>query len=305
MRKGLSVALLMVAALSAASRSDAQIKYELYNEQGATAPCLGIGLGMLIAKKCESAFQKAGFVVEKELGSSGLSVGSAGAENGMVSAVVPGSAAAQAGFVVGDRVVEVDGHPAMPAPAEVVAQRSFGPRDRPLHVKIRRNGAEQELEFARVEKVPPPPPKGEGMLTSERPIINWRGQFAPCIGMGPTVEIAYAYCDRHFASFGFIRLNQFAAPGFIIDPARLDSAVVSVVDLDSPAAKAGLKAGDTILAIEGVPLTPDAGANVHMLLFGKAGQTHQVVIQRGGQEKRLSLTLGPRIRPGDEAKEKS
>lgn len=80
--------------------------------------------------------------------------------------------------------MSVDGHPARPTPAKMVAHMAFGPRSKELHLKIRRDGAEQELAFARVAMDPPPPPKREGMLISERPIINWRGQFAPCMGMG-------------------------------------------------------------------------------------------------------------------------
>jgi S1-C subfamily serine protease len=305
-RSSIGVMLVLAAVLGISGTSSAQVKYELYNEQGATAPCIGIGIGVFIAKKCESAFAKAGFVVEKDLGESGVTLGLTGDSDGVVTAVAAGSAGAQAGFAVGDVLVSVDGHPARPTPAEMVAQMSYGPRKKELHVKVLRGGAEQELVFERMAKEPPPSPKGEGMMTTERPIINWRGQFAPCIGFGPTMEVAFAYCDKHFEPFGFIRTNEFAVPGFAVDAARLDAAVVSGVDANSPAEKAGLKAGDTIVSLEGKPLAESTGANAKMLLFGKAGQVHEVVVRRGEKkEEKLKLTLGPRAKGAEKKDDKA
>jgi S1-C subfamily serine protease len=277
-----------------AGTSDAQVRYELYNEQGASAPCLGIGVGVLIVKKCETAFQREGFVHDTELGFSGLTLGDTGAQDGVVTAVEPGSAGAQAGMKVGDVVVSVDGHLAIPSPAEVLAQRGFGPRGEALHVKIRRNGAEQDLTFARAAANSPHAPKGAGFPMTERPLINWRGQFAPCMGVMPSAELAFAYCDKHFAPFGFIQMKDFSSTGFQVDPARSDAAVVTAVDAGSPAAAAGLKVGDTIVALEGKQLTGSAGANAQMLLFGKTGQAHQVVVRRGDKEVPAALTLTPK-----------
>lgn len=279
--------------LSMSTAASSQVVYELYNEQGASAPCIGIGAGILISKKCVSAFEKAGFVREKELGRTGLTLGEEGSQDGVVAAVAPGSPAALAGIAVGDVVVRVDDRPAAPTPAEVLAQRGFGEREQELHLKIRREGVEQELAFTHEPKEPPPAPKGEGMMTSERPIINWRGQFAPCIGFGPGAMLAYAFCDKHFAPFGFVRLKEFSSPGFAVDPGK-PGAIVSGVDADSPAAKAGLKLVDEILTLNGKQLTGSAGANAKMLLFGKVGQVHRVVIRHGGEEKPVPLTLAPK-----------
>ena len=271
-----------------------QVMYELYNEQGASAPCLGIGAGIFIAKKCVSAFEKAGFVRAKDLGNTGMTLGEDGSQDGVVSAVAPGSPAALAGIGVGDVVVRVDDHPATPTSVEVLAQRGFGERGQELHVKVRRAGAEQEFVFTHEPKEPPPAPKGEGMMTSERPIINWRGQFAPCIGFGPGALLAYAFCDKHFAPFGFVSLKEFSSPGFALDGGK-PGAIVSDVHADSPAAKAGLKVGDEIVALDGKPLTGSAGVNAKMLLFGKVGQVHRVVVRHGSEEKPVSLTLAPKV----------
>ena len=227
---------------------------------------------------------------EKELGTTGLTLGEEGGQDGVVTAVEPASAAALAGLATGDVVVSVDDQPASPTPSQVLAQRGFGERAQELHLKVRRAAGEQEITFAHAPKDPPPSPKGEGMMTSERPIINWRGQFAPCIGFGPGAILAYSFCDKHFAPFGFISLKEFSRPGFTVDAGRPD-VLVSHVDEASPAARAGLKAGDQLLTLNGKPLTGSAGANSKMLLFGKAGQVHRVGIRRGVEDRSVVLTL--------------
>ncbi len=238
---------------------------------------------------------------EKELGSTGLTLGEEGSQDGVVTRVAAGSPAALAGIAVGDVVTRVDDAPASPTSAEVLAQRGFGERGQELHLKIRREGGEQELVFTHEPKEPPPAPKGEGRMMRERPIINWRGQFAPCIGFGPGAMLAFAYCDKHFAPFGFVPLKEFSSPGFALDAAKAGG-FVSVVDADSPAAKAGLRVGDEIVLLDGKPLTGSAGANAKMLLFGKIGQMHRLMVRHGSEEKPVALTLAPKQK-GEEEKQ--
>ena len=299
MFRGRLVLASIILILFAGSTASAQVVYELYNEQGASAPCIGIGVGIVLAKKCVSAFEKAGFVPQKELGSTGLTLGEDGTQDGAVTGVAAGSPAAAAGIAVGDVVVRVDDRPTSPTPDEVLAQRGFGARGQDLHVKIRREGREQELVFAREPKEAPAAPKGEGMMTRERPLINWRGQFAPCIGFGPGAILAFAYCDKHFAPFGFVPLKEFSSAGFAVDAGK-PGGLVSIVDADSPAAQAGLRVGDEIASLDGKPLSGSAGANAKMLLFGKAGQTHRLVVRHGSEEKPISLTLAPRQKGQEE-----
>lgn len=106
-----------------------------------------------------------------------------------------------------------------------------------------------------------------------------------------TAPLVFAFCDKNFESFGFVGMGEFAGTGFQVGTGRSDAAVVSAVDVNSPAAKAGLKVGDEIVAVEGAPLAVSPSANARMLLFGKAGQVHQVVVRRGGKEQAVTLTL--------------
>ncbi len=67
------------------------------------------------------------------------------------------------------------------------------------------------------------------------------------------------------------------------------------VTLGSPAEKAGLKAGDTILKMGGKEIA-DLQAMVDMLRSRKPGDTLDVVFSRAGQLKQVPVILG--VRPG-------
>lgn len=67
------------------------------------------------------------------------------------------------------------------------------------------------------------------------------------------------------------------------------------VTAGSPAEKAGLKAGDTLLKMAGKP-TIDLQAMTEVLRAHKPGDTIQVVFQREGAEKTVAVILG--VRPG-------
>ena len=274
-----------------AAGASGQAKITLYNEQGATAPCLGIGLGMFIVKRCASAFEKQGFVRSKELGDAGLVLDSAPDMDGMIKGVVAGSPAAQAGLQPGDLLISVDGHPTHPVAADVIAQKTFGPIQNDLHLKIKRDGAIQALTFARIPAPPPQAPKGEGMMTVERPIVNWRGQIAPCMGVPPSQMAAYAFCDSHFKPFGFVKFSDVSATGFTVDASITDRAVVASVQAGSPAMKAGLAVGDEIVEIDGEPAKVSASDHAKMLLFGKIGEKRTITYHHGSVEKTATLTL--------------
>jgi serine protease Do len=70
-----------------------------------------------------------------------------------------------------------------------------------------------------------------------------------------------------------------------------NGAVVSSVSADSPAARAGLKAGDVIVEYNGRPVT-DSDSLVNMVVATKPGTTVPVTIYRDNQRKTLSITPG-------------
>ena len=69
---------------------------ELLNRQGATAPCVGLGpIAAPAAKKCVALFQQAGFIANKQIGYSGLTIGTTGNNDGTITAVDPAVAGRQ------------------------------------------------------------------------------------------------------------------------------------------------------------------------------------------------------------------
>lgn len=61
---------------------------------------------------------------------------------------------------------------------------------------------------------------------------------------------------------------------------------------DSPAAKAGLRAGDRVVAIDGRALTPDQAEPLRVKFEdGKPGARHTIEVERGGKRTKLKMTL--------------
>ncbi|MFQ5462078.1 MAG: S1C family serine protease [Phycisphaerae bacterium] len=63
---------------------------------------------------------------------------------------------------------------------------------------------------------------------------------------------------------------------------------------DSPAANGGIEANDIIMAINGDPVTGEAGSVVELVSGHAPGETVDVTVLRGGKERTLKVTLGSR-----------
>jgi C-terminal processing protease CtpA/Prc len=129
------------------------------------------------------------------------------------------------------------------------------------------------------------------MFLSVKPLIDWRGQFIPCMGAGPTGFAAISYCDNHFKSFGFIKTGELGATGFSLDLKRDDSATVATVEPGSPAAQADIRPGDEIVEVESQPLTASVGEAATERLFGKSGDQLHLTVHSGETDKTVVVTL--------------
>lgn len=281
----------------AGAQSFGQIKTELVNQQGATAPCLGVGpIGAPAAKKCATLFEQAGFILSDQVGYSGLTIGTTGSNDGAITAVDPQSPGASAGFQVGDTITAINGKPVAPTPGMIATKAVFGQRGDTLHLKLQRGGSEMDVSLVRAAQTAPAGPRASGFMTEVRDMINWQNQFAPCIGIGPAAAAAIEYCYSHFKPFGFIRADQLGATGFQIDLANPSKALITTVDPGSPAAQAGIQPGDEIVAVEGQPLTASKGEAATEMLFGKTGDQLQVTIQRGQANSTIALVLAAKAK---------
>jgi S1-C subfamily serine protease len=266
----------------------------LYNAEGASAPCIGIGpLAEPVVQHCAQMYEEQGFVRAAVLGASGLTLATTGGEDGVVTKIEPGSPAALAGMAIGDRVVAVDGHSVRRPLGEVAAQRLFGKRGDKLSITVRRGGSDIKVNLVLAAETAPPGPKWDNMLVMNRLLVDWRGDFAPCLGVGPLAMGALAFCTSHFRPFGFVEASAMGGAGLKMNMDKIDMATIAAVEPGSPAAAAGLQPGDQIVAVNGQPLIASLGGEAKERLFGKAGDTRRVTVRRGGEEKSFALTLAP------------
>jgi serine protease Do len=81
--------------------------------------------------------------------------------------------------------------------------------------------------------------------------------------------------------------------GFKENQTFIGEPVIAVVQPDSPAAQAGLKVGDRIVKIDGVPM-PTALGVTHNVMARYVGETLTIAFQRDGAEQTVSLTAAER-----------
>ncbi len=275
----------------AATQAFAQIDV-LVNQQGATAPCVGIGpIAAPLVKKCATLFEQSGFILKSQLGYSGLTIETKGNTDGAISAVDPQLPAAAAGFKVSDTITAINGKQVQPTPGMIAAKGVFGQRGDTLHLTLKRAGAQVDVSLVRAAQNAPPGPTTSGFMVSVKEMINWQNQFAPCMGAGPAGPVAIESCYAHFKPYGFIKAGDLGSTGFEIDQANKSRALVTTVDAGSPAAKAGVQPGDEIVAIEGQPLTASKGESANEMLFGKIGDQFKITIQRGQNVSTIELAL--------------
>jgi S1-C subfamily serine protease len=283
--------LLALAPLLLALPGQAQLTKELINNQGASAPCTGIELGLGLIKKCIDTVAAAGFIRVPEVGVSGLTLGATPGDDDQITAIAPGSAAEQAGLHVGDAIVAVEGKPIAVTPGVLAEQAIFGPRGEELHLKLLRAGTPMEVTLKRAPLAPPKGPKSPSFLFIMHPLLDWRGVMIPCMGGGLAAPAVFLYCDKHYRPYGYIPFGELGTTGLQFDVARRDAAQVSAVDAGSPAAAAGVQTGDVVVAVEGKPLQPNLSELAREQLFGKAGAAFHVTVRSGGAEKTVVLTL--------------
>jgi S1-C subfamily serine protease len=272
-------------------KAHGQIVVNLTNKRGISAPCVGIGPAAPVALKCAKICEEAGFLRNGDIGYSGLTIATDGAQDGKVTEIAAGSPAAQAGIAAGDAIVTVNGTPVKPTPGTIARWKLFGAKGEDIHLKTKRREDATELKITRAQAPPPPDvPKGN-LLLQIRPDIDYEGQIVPCMGAGPLGAVALSACDSKFKKFGFIKVSDLGTTGIAVDVIATDKAIVTEVDAGSPAAAAGVHVGDEISEIEGKPLTWSLGEATKEALFAKVGTKLKLTVLSNGAEKAVDLAL--------------
>jgi S1-C subfamily serine protease len=289
-RKFLFLPLLAVSLLAPAAGHASSVAASFVDAKGTSASCIGLPP---VVTKCVQVMTEAGLIQEQDLGSTGLTFQTSGKDDGTIVKVDPGTAGDLAGLHVGDRIAAVNGVPTKLTPGLIAEEMTFGERKQSVKITVRRAGANLDLTVVRDPQNAPPGPTVKGFLYSLHPIVNWKGQFIPCLGAGPAGPAAIAYCESHFHGDGYIKSGDYGTTGLKIDTASTTSAKILSVDANSGAAKAGLQPGDEIVAVNGQPLQISLGAQIKEVLYGKAGAQFQLTVLSSGAEKPVQLTLTP------------
>lgn len=263
------------------------------DSKGTTGSCSGI---VPIVNKCVQMMESSGLIRTADVGTTGLSFGIADKDDGRIIHVVPGSAGAGAGLQVGDKIVAIDGKPTRPTPGMIAAERIFGVSGGTVEIKVRRGGKELEFSLVRDSEKAPRGPHSGTMLVAVRPMIDWRGQFIPCMGAGPAGFAAIDGCHKTFAKDGYVEADDLGTTGIQLDLERADAAIITSVNPGSAAAKAGIRAGDEIVQVNELPLGESVGGILPELLFGRAGDSISLTVQSGESTRTVKFVLGRKPR---------
>lgn len=261
----------------------------LSDAKGTTGSCVGIGP---IVNKCVEMMENSGLIRTADVGNPGLTFGIAGKDDGVITQVVNGGAGSQAGLRAGDRILAINGKPTRPTPGMIAAERIFGVAGAAVVIKVRRGARELQFNLTRDSERPPRGPQSGTMLIAVRPMINWKGQFIPCMGAGPAGFAAIDVCHKTFAKDGYIKTDDLGATGIHLDLDRPDAAVVTQVNQGSAAARAGIQVGDEILQVNELPLGESVGGIMPELLFGRAGDSFSLTVESAKGTRTAKLVLG-------------
>jgi len=209
----------------------------------------------------------------------GVVLSDEGTEGVTVTGVKEGSPAEKAGIKEGDRILELDGRK-VERPRDIRgAMRDLEPGDT-VQIRIRRNSQEKTLT-ATVGKAPDRFFRGHAPLWQEH-----EGQRALELGM---LDMRRTYLGVRIQSMTEDLRAYFKAP-------RGRGLLVSRVEEDTPAARAGLRAGDVIIAVDGKGIS-DRSDIAQALSDHEPGDRVPVKIVRDGAEKTVEVEIAERPGP--------
>jgi len=273
----------------------------------ALAASLSLGLGDVRAFAGDDDDQK----VEKRVvvrhargGRLGVTIGdtTGDARGAAVRSVAEGSAALKAGIKEGDVIVRFDGETVRGADqlSRLVAETPAG---RPIAIEVTRGGATQKLTATLAEG-------GQGMRAWNFEMPDWEmslphppaAPHPPLPPAAPHAPMAWSFRGDGGRDLAFnllsggprklgieyMELGEQLASYFKL--AGKSGVLVTSVDADGPAAKAGLKAGDAIVKL-GADSIADGDDLRDALSEAEGGSEIAITVQRDGRPVELKVTL--------------
>ncbi len=98
------------------------------------------------------------------------------------------------------------------------------------------------------------------------------------------------YPESRMDEFKLMTTGKYAGIGSLISR-RNNKTIIAKPYKNSPAHKAGLKAGDVLLEIDGISLDNKSADDVSALLKGKPGVDVKILVERPGQDKPLTFVV--------------
>jgi membrane-associated protease RseP (regulator of RpoE activity) len=161
-----------------------------------------------------------------------------------------------------------------------------------VKLRVMRGSTPMDVELTRDPQQAPPGPESGSSLMYVKPMINWKGEFMPCAGAGPAGMAAIEFCWTHFKNDGYIKVTELGTTGLTFDKSKLDGAWIQTVAAGSAAEKAGLRAGDRLVQVDGSDLKESVGEAIQESLFAKKGTRLTITFLRNSAQETVDLTLG-------------
>ncbi len=217
----------------------------------------------------------------------------------VILAVDPRSPAAEAGLEAGDVITAVDGS-AVTAPEDVVtaiADRAIGDT---VSLEIVRNGETRTVEAVLAEF----PQDAVTLRFGAGPRGNGRGEPGGVIPIDPEQlpEMFRFFMQPGMGMFPqngrlgvvFITLDAQVAAERGVD--LTEGALIVEVDVDSPAAQAGLEVGDVVTAVNGEPVNQEITLRDRLIAY-EPEDTVTLTVVRAGETREIAVTLGQPLQP--------
>ncbi len=126
---------------------------------------------------------------------------------------------------------------------------------------------------------------------AEKPVDSATLERAAVQGMLAALDDRWSafYTPQEFSSFTQALEGHYTGIGVWVRKSTDGSTLVASVQPTSPAARAGLRPGDLIVAIGGRPTASESVADVTDQLHGTAGSSVSVAFQRGGDTRTVTV----------------
>jgi membrane-associated protease RseP (regulator of RpoE activity) len=140
-----------------------------------------------------------------------------------------------------------------------------------------------------------------GCVSPSQMFVNPQGQVMRCSASGwgwagaPLANSAFNKCVDDMTAIGYAKLETVGLVGIQLTRSEASPPLVQVVSPGSPAAVAGILAGDELYEVDNQAVNSSAAAN--QALFGDVGKPVNLKLRRSGKELQVTIVRAARVKP--------